>query len=265
MEQAFAAVAGTDFTGGLSPVAFGLAVAVTLFAGFVKGAIGFAMPLIMISAFAAFMPPALALAALILPVVVTNSQQAFRQGPRAAWDTTVKYRRMIAMIVLFIVVSAQFVLVIPGWLMLGLLGVPVTAFALVQLLGVDLRLQLKHRKGAEYGLGVMGGLYGGISGVWGPPVIVYLVSVGAEKYERVRVQGVIFLIGGIVLLSAHLQTGVLNALTLPLSLALVVPAALGMWLGFKLQDRLDPLRFRRWTLILLAITGLNLVREAVMG
>ena len=265
MEQAWTAIASTDFTGGLSPAAFWAAVVVTVFAGFVKGAIGFAMPLIMISAFAAFMPPTLALAALILPVVITNSQQAFRQGLHPAWDTTLKYWRMIAMIVLFIVVSAPFVLVIPGWLMLGLLGVPVSAFAIVQLMGRDLRLQLKHRKGAEYGLGIVGGLYGGISGVWGPPVIVYLVSVGAEKTEAVRVQGVIFLFGGLVLLSAHLQTGVLNALTLPLSVALVVPSAVGMWIGFKLQDRLDPLRFRRWTLILLAITGLNLVREAVMG
>ena len=260
MEQAMAAVSG-----GLSPAALVAAVAITLFAGFVKGAIGFAMPLIMISAFAAFMPPPLALAALILPVVVTNSQQAFRQGVSAAWATVVKYRRMIAMIVIFIVISAQFVLVIPAWLMLGLLGVPVTAFALVQLAGRDLRIQLRHRNGAEYALGTIGGLYGGISGVWGPPVIVYLVSVGAEKREAVRVQGVIFLIGGVVLLAAHLQSGVINDQTLPLSAALVVPSALGMWLGFRLQDRLDPLRFRRWILILLAITGLNLVREAVMG
>ncbi len=260
MEQALAAISG-----GLSPAAFAAAVAVTVFAGFVKGAIGFAMPLIMISAFAAFMPPPTALAALILAVVVTNGQQAFRQGAAAAWASTLKYWRMIAMIVVFIVVSAQFVLVIPGWLMLGLLGVPVTAFALVQLAGVDLRLKLKHQRGAEYGLGIVGGLYGGISGVWGPPVIVYLVSVGAEKYEMIRVQGVVFLIGGVVLLSAHLQSGVLNAITLPLSAALVLPAAAGMWLGFRLQDRLDPIRFRRWTLILLAVTGLNLVRQAVMG
>ncbi|MGY6634239.1 MAG: sulfite exporter TauE/SafE family protein [Alkalilacustris sp.] len=260
MDQALAAISG-----GLSPAAFWGAVAVTLFASFVKGAIGFAMPLIMISAFAAFMPPPLALAALVLPVVVTNSQQAFRQGAGAAWADIVKYRRMIVMIMVFIVVSAQFVLVIPAWLMLGLLGVPVTAFALIQLSGREMRLQLKHRKGAEYALGTVGGLYGGISGVWGPPVIVYLVSTGAGKQEMVRVQGVVFLIGGVVLLGAHLQSGVLDAVTLPLSAALVVPSVLGMWLGFQLQDRLDPLRFRRWTLILLAITGLNLLREAAMG
>jgi len=253
----------TAVLGGLTPMAFTAAVMVTLFAAFVKGAIGFAMPLIMISAFAAFMPPPLAVAALIFSVVVTNGLQAFRQGGGAVWGTVIKYRRMIAMIVIFIVVSAQFLLVMPTWLLLGLLGLPVTAFALSQLAGHPWRLRLRHQRGAEYALGMIGGLYGGISGVWGPPVIVYLVSINAEKREALRVQGVVFLIGGVVLLSAHLQSGVLNATTLPLSAALVVPALLGMWLGFRLQDRLDQSRFRRWTLILLALTGLNLVRQAL--
>lgn len=255
----------TAAMGGLSPATFAAALAITLFAGFVKGAIGFAMPLIMISAFAAFMPPPVALAALILPTLVTNLQQAFRQGVGPAWESVVKYRRLIATIVVFIVISAQFVLVIPPWLLLGLLGVPLTAFALVQLAGRDLRLQLRHRRGAEYALGTLGGFYGGIAGVWGPPVIVYLVSIDAEKREMVRVQGVVFLIGVVVLLAAHLQSGVLNARTIPLSAALCLPALVGMWIGFRLQDRLDPLRFRRWTLVLLAITGLNLVRQAVFG
>ena len=48
--------------GGLPAWAFWTACAVALGAGFVKGAIGFAMPLIMMSAFGSFMPPELALA-----------------------------------------------------------------------------------------------------------------------------------------------------------------------------------------------------------
>jgi uncharacterized membrane protein YfcA len=169
---------------------------------------------------------------------------------------------MIGAIVVFIVVSAQLVAVIPQALMLGLLGVPVVLFAGVQLLGRSLALPIRHRAAAEYGLGTVGGLYGGISGVWGPPVLIYLLSIGAGKAETVRVQGVTFLIGAVVLLGAHLRSGVLNAATLPFSAALIVPAALGMWLGFRLQDRLDPVRFRRWTLILLMLTGLNLLRRA---
>ena len=68
------------FSAGLSAEAFAAALAVTLFAGFVKGAVGFAMPMILVSAFAIFLPQHLALAGLILPTLVTTLSQAFRQG-----------------------------------------------------------------------------------------------------------------------------------------------------------------------------------------
>ncbi|MCU0802653.1 MAG: sulfite exporter TauE/SafE family protein, partial [Rhodobacteraceae bacterium] len=53
--------------GGLAGPVFMAVLAITAFAGFVKGAIGFAMPMIMISAFASLLPPDMALAALVLP------------------------------------------------------------------------------------------------------------------------------------------------------------------------------------------------------
>lgn len=249
--------------GGLDLWHFGLALGITLFAGFVKGAVGFAMPMIMISAFSSFLPPETALAGLILPTVVTNLSQAFRQGRGAAWGSVVRYRRILLATVIFIVVSAGFVRVIPQDLFLLMLGLPITAFALVQLAGVNLALRLEHRNRAEWILGAIGGLYGGISGVWGPPLLVYLLSIKADKVEIVRVQGVVFLIGAVVLFAAHLQSGVLNGATLAFSAVLVIPAMIGQALGTSIQDRLDQTRFRHWTLILLVLTGLNLARRAV--
>ena len=248
---------------GLDPLHLALALAITLFAGFVKGAVGFAMPMIMISAFSSFVAPEVALAGLILPTVVTNLSQAFRQGRAAAWQTVVTYRRILIATLLFMVVSAGFVHVIPQSLFLLLLGLPITAFALSQLAGVNLALKLEHRARAEWILGAIGGLYGGISGVWGPPLLVYLLSIKADKVETVRVQGVVFLIGAVVLFAAHLTSGVLNAQTLMFSAVLVIPAQIGQLLGTRIQDRLDQTRFRRWTLILLVLTGLNLTRRAI--
>ncbi|QYK43668.1 MAG: sulfite exporter TauE/SafE family protein [Paracoccaceae bacterium] len=248
---------------GQGAAAFWAAVSVTVFAGFVKGAVGFAMPLIMIGAFSAFLPPQVALAGLILPTLVTNVAQAFRDGPAAAFDSARSYRRFLAGTVVFIVISAQFVTVIPQTLFLLLLGVPITAFALLQLSGRPLALRLEHRSRAEWVAGVIGGLYGGISGVWGPPLIVYLLSIGAPKSETLRVQGVVFLIGAIVLLSAHLTSGIMNADTVPFSAALAVPAMAGLALGQWAGRRLDQARFRWWTQVLLVVTGLNLVRSAL--
>ena len=72
-------------------------------------------------------------------------------------------------------------------------------------------------------------------------------------------------LGAVVLLASHLQTGVLNAQTLPFSAALALPAMVGLLLGYRLGDRLDEARFRRWTHALLVVTGLNLIRQAVVS
>jgi uncharacterized protein len=239
------------------------AAVVTLLAGFVKGAVGFAMPLIMISAFSAFLPPQVALAGLILPTLVTNLSQAFRQGLGPAKATAWEFRRFLIGTVVFIAVAAQFFDSISRISYLLMLGVPVTAFAALQLVGVPLALRLEHRSRAEWTLGVIGGLYGGVSGIWGPPLLVYLLSINASKLDAVRAQGVVFLIGAVALLAAHLATGLANAQTLAFSALLVVPAQIGMALGYRLQDRLPQARFRLWTQALLVVTGLNLIVQAL--
>lgn len=249
---------------GLSSQAFLAALAVTLFAGFVKGAVGFAMPMILVSAFAVFLPQHLALAGLILPTLVTNLSQAFRQGVGPARETSITYRRFLIATVVGIVVSAPFADAIPRMVYLLMLGLPITLFAALQLAGQSLAINLDHRDRAEWALGAVGGLYGGVSGIWGPPLLVFLLSTGADKAQMIRAQGVVFLIGAVALLAAHLGTGLLNAETLGFSAALCLPALAGLHAGYRLQDRLDQARFRRWTQGLLVITGLNMVRLALM-
>lgn len=239
--------------------------AVALFAGFVKGAVGFAMPMIMISAFSGFLTPHQALAGLILPTVATNISQALRRGPAAAVATAGRYRRFLIATIVMLAASAQFVGIIPERAFLMGLGLPITLFAALQLSGRSLALRLEHRNRAEWMLGAVGGLYGGVSGIWGPPFLVYLLSIGASKEESMGAQGVVFLLGSVALLAAHVGTGVMDGPNLAFSAVLTVPALAGQWLGRTVQDRLDHARFRRWTQILLVLSGLNLVRQALLG
>jgi uncharacterized protein len=248
---------------GTDPILLLLASAITLVAGTVKGAVGFAMPMIMISALASFLPADQALAALILPTLATNLAQATRQGWRAAWTSIVEYRRLLVSLCLVIAVSAQLVPYVPQAALLMALGVPIVIFAVTQLLGWQARFHPSNRARAEITAGVVGGIFGGISGIWGPPTIALLLSLDVDRRENLRVQGVVYLIGAVILTAAHLASGVLNEKTLPLSLALTVPSMIGLWIGFAIHDRLDQQRFRRWTLMVLVITGLNLVRRAL--
>lgn len=250
---------------GIETPLFVAAATVALFAGFVKGAVGFALPMILISGLSSFLPAEVALAGLILATLLTNVAQAFRQGVTAAWGSARRYWRLIGCVVLAIAASAPLVTILSDRAMYLLLGIPIAGFTISQLLGRQLILPARHRARAEVTTGLVGGFFGGISGVWGPPVIAYLLSFNTEKIEMVRVQGVVFLLGAVMLVAAHLGSGVLNASTLPFSAALVIPAALGMWLGFRVQDRLDPDRFRRATLVVLTVAAGNLIRKGLFG
>lgn len=242
-----------------------MAFAITVIAGFVKGAVGFAMPLIMISGMSAFMDPKLALAALIVPTVLANVWQALRGGVAQMISLAAKYKVYLGIVLLFIMLSAQLVKVMPTSVLFLILGISITAVTGYLLSGAKLTLNPETKYRSEILIGTFAGFLGGISGVWGPPTVAYLTAVNTPKKEQVQIQGVIYGLGAVVLMLAHLKSGVLNMQTLPLSLAMIVPALIGMGLGFWVQDRLDQRRFRRVTLIILALAGLNLIRKGLMG
>ena len=125
-------------------------------------------------------------------------------------------------------------------------------------------MRLEHRARAEWILGAIGGLYGGISGVWGPPLLVYLLSIKADKLETVRAQGVVFLIGAVVLLAAHLTSGVLNSADAGLFGGAGGPGPDRARFGVRgCRTGWTRPAFRRWTQVLLVLTGLNLMRRVV--
>lgn len=248
----------------LTPSELMLAVMIALFAGFVKGVVGFAMPLVFVSGLTSFMSPELALAGLILPTLVTNVQQALRQGVQAAVRSTADFKVFLLVGCVALVVSAQLVRVFPEQVMLLIIGVPVTFFALLQLSGFSLSLP-RRSTGVEVVAGTIAGGLGGVSGIWGPPTVVYLTALNTPKQDQMRVQGVIYGLGAVALMGAHIGSGVLRAETVGFSLAMIVPAFIGMRIGLLLMNRIDQIMFRRATLFVLLVAGLNLMRRAWFG
>jgi uncharacterized protein len=231
-------------------------------AGTVKGLTGFAMPLIMISGFSMLMPPELALAALIIPTVLTNVAQALRLGGRAALVSARRFRLYLGCMLGMLLVSAQLLASLSDEALYLMIGVPVTGFVLLNLSGWVPKLPARTG-GIEAAVGSFSGFIGGVSGVWGPPTVAYLTALNLPKEAHVQAQGVIYSAGSVVLLGAHLTSGVLNAQTAPLSVLLVIPAVLGMALGQAVQNRIDQRAFRRATLVVLLLVGLNLVRRGL--
>ena len=247
----------------ITPDALLACLAVGLIAGIVKGVVGFAMPMIMISGMGSFVSPELALAGLILPTLVTNGWQAMRQGWRAAWEAVVRFRIFLMVGFVALVISAQLVRVLPARMMLLMIGIPIVIFAVTQLMGKVLTLGENPPRWIELAIAAFAGVIGGFSGVWGPPTVAYLTALNVPKQAHVRAQGVIYGLGALALFGAHVASGVVNAKTLPFSALLVVPALAGMWLGFRIHDRIDQGAFRKATLVVLLVAGGNLVRRGL--
>jgi uncharacterized membrane protein YfcA len=249
----------------MPPWAFAVAFGVTLVAGFVKGSIGFAMPLIMISGLSLFIDPLIAIAGIILPIVLSNFLQSIRFGWSEMKATVREYWRYILIVCLAIVVVAQFVASVPTQTFYLILGIPVVILSLIQLFGVRFRIPEGRRRLAEWSVGLVAGALGGLTGTWGPPTVLYLIALETPKAKQILVQGVVYGLGSVSLLVGHIQSGVLNMTTLPFSAALLIPAFLGMQLGFRMSDRLNPDLFRKLTLLVLIVAGANLVRRGIMG
>ncbi|KEJ91013.1 sulfite exporter TauE/SafE family protein [Sulfitobacter donghicola] len=248
----------------LTPVELGLAALVAILAGFVKGVVGFAMPLVFVSGLTTFMAPELALAGLILPTLATNALQALRQGFPAAVQSTKEFRVFLAIGGIALLASAQMVRVVPAQMMMAIIGIPVTLFACLQLTGYQIKLS-GHSRSVEAVAGAVAGALGGLSGIWGPPTVAYLTALNTPKHDQMRVQGVIYGLGAVALMVAHTGSGVLRAETLGFSLAMLPAAFLGVWIGMSVMDRIDQMVFRRATLFVLCVAGLNLIRRAWFG
>ena len=248
----------------MDPVSLACALAIALMAGAIKGVVGFAMPMIFVSGLGSFMQPDLALAGLILPTLVTNVMQALRQGIGAAWGSIKKFRTFLLFGCAMLFLSSQLVRVLPmNWLFLAI-GVPTTAFTVLQLFGWQPK-PMRRSLAADGMFGSVAGFVGGLSGVWGPPTVAYLTALNVPKQEHMRIQGSVYMLGACALFAAHVQSGVMRTETLPLSMILIAPAVIGIWIGFKIQDRINQAVFRKFTLLVLLIAGLNLIRRGLMG
>lgn len=231
--------------------------------GFAKGVIGFALPLIGVSLAGSFVPFEVAVALLIVPMLVSNLAQGLRGGLGPALACARRFRLMLAILAVTIAVSAQLVVLLPERALFGLLGAVVTGFAAIQLAGWRPRFPAHRRRLVESAVALIAGVLGGVSGIWGPPIVIYLVTLELPKTEMVRAQSLMFLLGSLVLFFAHLHSGVLDATTLPASIWMTVPVMIAMFVGYEVHDRLDQAVFRKATLIVLVLTGLNLLRRAL--
>lgn len=230
--------------------------------GIVKGVVAIGLPIVTIAILLNFMPPTTVLAIVVLPIVITNLWQSARAGNlmepvRRFWAMTVCF-------VIFLFVGARLVVELDTRVLFGVLGTCVAIFSATSLLRPRVHpLQPRTEKWAGPLAGTLGGLLGGVSTIWGPPMMMYLMMLKLDKDTWVRTIGMIWFCGAVPLAIAYWQNGVLNPDNFWLSAYACVPSMIGIRIGETLRDRINQETFRKALLVILFIIGLNLIRRAV--
>ena len=235
---------------------------ISLFAGFVKGVVGFAMPLIMFSGFLAFLPQEKAIALIILPAFISNIFQAY--GLSVLETRKFFFNYLVLIIVLFsmVFIVSQFFLIVTENFIHLTLAILIFAFLYFQLAGIRFHI-LKRSKVFQVIFGIISGFFGGISGQWGPPLVIYFLSQNLSVKQIICYQGLTYSIASLALIGGHINSGVLSIELALLSIPFILISSLGQYAGTVFRELQSTNKFRKFTLLTLFLFGVFFIFRVI--
>ena len=112
-------------------------------------------------------------------------------------------------------------------------------------------------------LGFFSGIIGGLSSMYAPLIIAYLVSVNLEKEFFIRTVATMYFIGSLILYPFFIYNDLGTMVDLLISLLLIIPALIGQYLGTKIRHKISDNFFRKGTFLILFIIGISLLLKNI--
>ncbi len=236
--------------------------AVFAFAGFIKGVIGLGLPTVSIGLLAVAMPPAQAVAIVIVPAIVTNIWQTFAGS----------YLRDILRRLWPLLLGTVIGIRLGAGLMTGpyarygalVLGVLLVAYGILGLSKRSFHVAPNREKWIGGPVGLITGVISAATGVQVIPSMPYLQAIGMEKDELVQALGVFFTTATLAPAVNLTDAGLLSTATALPGLIALAAAFAGMFGGQAVRTRMHPDTFRRWFLIALMGLGLYLAATTLV-
>ena len=228
-----------------------------LFAGVIKGMVGFGFPLVALVLLTLFIGLHDALPLTILPSVITNIWQAidgehFREIVKRMWFY------FLVSVITVLLSSFLLVTVNVNWLT-ALLGLVLLGFALTRFLDYEPTIPAKYEPAASIILAPLNGFITGTTGVYLVPSLLYMRAIGFRRDTLIQAMGIFFTMSSIALaisLQRHELLSMENGL---LSLVVLLPAFAGMYLGRHVRKNIDAEKFQLVFDTCLALLGAYLL------
>ena len=230
-----------------------LVAVVFLFAGAIKGLIGFGLPTVSIAIIATFLGLIEAMTLMLLPSLITNLLQGLVGGHLIRL-----IRRCWAMFIfgaVFVWLTSSLLSTWDPVAFTIILGVVVTFYGLSGFYSFKFPSPGSNESWISPFVGLVSGSITGLTGVFVVPAIGYLQALRLERDELIQAMGLWFTIATLSLAFALQDHDLLSRELGWLSLMAVLPALLGMWVGRILRPRLSESAFRRLFFVGLTLLG----------
>ncbi|MEO0760672.1 MAG: sulfite exporter TauE/SafE family protein [Pseudomonadota bacterium] len=226
-------------------------------AAFAKGVTGLGFSTAALSFLALVVDVRLAIPLVILPSLASNALVMARAGHLAemAWRFRWLYAGAALGVGCGLVLLASTRDAVAG-LVLGLVLLVYIAFAWRR---PDLRLPARLEAPLAPAVGLATGLINGWTGSQVMPVLPYLAALGLDPNRFVQAINLSFTLSSLIMAAGLARLGLLDGTILAAGALCILPVFVGVRLGTRLRDRLDPETFRRGVLVMLAASAVLLV------
>lgn len=228
--------------------------------GFTKGIAGLGLPMIAVPllAFAVNLPTAVAM--LVLPTVATNLVQTFQRGAfvpvlRRFWSLLLPFLPSI-------LIGAKLLVSLDEHILYAVLGVAILAVTLLIRAAPHFSVGPRAERWLSPTVGAASGMLGGASSLFGPVLMVYLLTLRLDKTMYIATVSLLYFTGAAGFGLALSAVGGFGAHQLLLSGLALIPVFLGMWVGQKIGDRLDRRNFEHVLHVLYIATAATFFYKA---
>lgn len=229
-------------------------------AGLVKGAIGVGMPIVAFPLVSMLIGVQASVMLLTMPLILSNIPQALGGGE------TVPCLFGLMPVLLGMV---------PG-IFLGITALLHVNEHIAKLLVVILvvilmtaapKLKINRRAQTPIGIGAgfFGGMLGGVAAMPGPLVFTYLIAKGLRGQAFTKEASLFLVLSAALMASILASTRNFDPKDVVISTVALAPVSLGMYFGQKLRDRIPAEAFKRLVLLVVLVSGLQLLQNGVFS
>lgn len=221
-----------------------LACAAALFVGgFTKGVAGLGLPMVAIPLLTLAVDLHTAVVLLAIPTLVANLFQSFQRGAFA--PTMRRFWPLMATMVPMTAVGAVLLVSLEPRILYVGLGLVILVFTVLTRAAPSLRVGPGLERVMSPVIGVVSGLIGGASSLFGPPIMVYLLTLRLERTEYIATVSLLYMISAALFAISLIVVGAFGGYAALHSTLALIPVFVGMWVGQRLGTQLSKRSFER--------------------